>query len=226
MTRMIEEILPWEEIFAKAKYGHRPDIKSGIEASLLEGREFAEQGIASDNADVLDLGCGNGRQLIGLVETGIGSYAGLDPIKKCIKFCNRQLATRISNTRFVHLNVKNRMYNPKGKMLPEEVVLPFDNDSFDSVITGSVFTHLGTRTVSERYLEEIARVLKPGGRLFSSWFRNPPYEISSEESRTVFAEGDIEKMLTKHFETYYSRGGSSGEWWDQWCLYSQLRQDG
>ena len=51
---MIEEILPWEEIFAKAKYGHRPDIKSGIEASLLEGREFAEQGIASDNADVLD----------------------------------------------------------------------------------------------------------------------------------------------------------------------------
>ena len=220
---MIEESLPWEKIFAKAKYGHRPDIKSGIEASLQEGREFVEQGIASDNADVLDLGCGNGRQLIGLVQKGISSYTGLDPIKKCIKFCNRQFASRIPNTRFVHLNVKNKMYNPKGKMLPEEVILPFDSDSFDSVITGSVFTHLGTRAVSERYLEEIARVLKSGGRLFSSWFRNPPYEISSEEYRTVFAECDIEKMLAKHFETYYSRGGSSGEWWDQWCLYSRLR---
>ena len=117
------------------------------------------------------------------------------------------------------------MYN-LGKMLPDEVILPFDNDNFDSVITGSVFTHLGTRAVSERYLEEIARVLKSGGRLFSSWFRNPPYEISSEEYRTVFAECDIEKMLAKHFETYYSRGGSSGEWWDQWCLYSQLRPEG
>ena len=171
---MIEENLPWEKIFAKAKYGHLPDVGKGIEASLLEGREFVEQGVASDNADVLDLGCGNGRQLIGLADTGIRSYTGLDPIKKSIKFCNRQLASRIPNTRFVHLNVKNKMYNPKGKMLPEEAVLPFENDSFDSVITGSVFTHLGTRTVSERYLEEIARVLKPGGRLFSSWFRNPP----------------------------------------------------
>ena len=223
VPKMIEESLPWEKIFAKAKYGHRPDIKSGIEASLQEGREFVEQGIASDNADVLDLGCGNGGQLIGLVQKGISSYTGLDPIKKCIKFCNRQFASRIPNTRFVHLNVKNKMYNPKGKMLPEEVILPFDSDSFDSVITGSVFTHLGTRAVSERYLEEIARVLKSGGRLFSSWFRNPPYEISSEEYRTVFAECDIEKMLAKHFETYYSRGGSSGEWWDQWCLYSRLR---
>ena len=223
VPKMIEESLPWEKIFAKAKYGHRPDIKSGIEASLQEGREFVEQGIASDNADVLDLGCGNGRQLIGLVQKGISSYTGLDPIKKCIKFCNRQFASRIPNTRFVHLNVKNKMYNPKGKMLPEEVILPFDSDSFDSVITGSVFTHLGTRAVSERYLEEIARVLKSGGRLFSSWFRNPPYEISSEEYRTVFAECDIEKMLAKHFETYYSRGGSGGEWWDQWCLYSRLR---
>ena len=90
---MIKESLPWEKIFAKAKYGHRPDIKSGIEASLQEGREFAEQGIASDNADVLDLGCGNGRQLIGLVETGIGSYTGLDPIKKCIKFCSRNFVS-------------------------------------------------------------------------------------------------------------------------------------
>lgn len=220
---MIENRPPWEEIFGKAKHGHLPDVRKGIEASLLEGRELVEQGIASENADVLDLGCGNGRQLIGLVDTGIRSYTGLDPIKKCIKFCNRELASRIPNTQFVHLDVRNRMYNPKGRMLPEEVVLPFENNSFDSVITGSVFTHLGTRMVSERYLEEIARVLKPSGKLFSSWFRNPPYEISAEESRTVFAEGDIQKMISKHFETYYSRGGSSGEWWDQWCLCSRLR---
>jgi len=218
-----EKVLPWREIFSKAKHGHLPDVNKGIEASLLEARELVDQGLASENADVLDLGCGNGRQLIGLVGTGIRSYTGLDPIKKSIKFCSRELASRIPNARFVHLDVRNAMYNPKGRMLPDEVVLPFDDDSFDSVITGSVFTHLGTQIVCERYLDEIARVLKPGGRLFSSWFRNPPYEISFEESRTVFAEGDIEKMLAKHFVTYYSRGGSSGEWWDQWCLCSQLK---
>ncbi len=136
---MIENRLPWEEIFGKAKHGHLPDVRKGIEASLLEGREFAEQGIASDNADVLDLGCGNGRQLIGLVETGIGSYTGLDPIKKCIRFCNRELASRIPNTQFVHLDVRNRMYNPKGRMLPEEVVLHIENNSVVKVNTASVY---------------------------------------------------------------------------------------
>ena len=76
---MIKESLPWEKIFAKAKYGHRPDIKSGIEASLQEGREFAEQGIASDNADVLDLGCGVGVDTLIAAQYTDGLVYGIDP---------------------------------------------------------------------------------------------------------------------------------------------------
>tara|TARA_B000000557_G_scaffold264162_1_gene268684 strand:- start:1348 stop:2082 length:735 start_codon:yes stop_codon:yes gene_type:complete len=218
----LEKNIEWEEILKRATHGHLPDVQAGIDASIDEGRELVEQGIATENADVLDLGCGNGRQLAGLVNTGIRSYTGVDPVIKSIQFCNRELASRIPFARFVHLNVRNRMYNPKGKLSPEKVVLPFENDSFDSVITGSVFTHLGTQMVCKRYLEEIARILKPDGKLFSSWFRDPPFKVCSEEARTVFTENDILRMMAKHFEIYYSRGGSSGEWYDQWCLCSRL----
>ena len=48
---MIENRPPWEEIFGKAKHGHLPDVRNGIEASLLEGRELVEQG------DFLEIFC-------------------------------------------------------------------------------------------------------------------------------------------------------------------------
>jgi SAM-dependent methyltransferase len=210
----------WEEVFSRITHGHAPPAKQSLEASVEEGQEFAESGITNTGGDVLDLGCGNGRQLIGLLDQQLNSYTGLDPVQESIDFCNRELATRIDGCTFVFLDVFNEFYNPVGAMRPEQVVLPFADASFDCVLTGSVFTHLATLEISTRHLTEIARMLKPGGRLFSSWFRNPPNVLSDDSQRTVFPEGDILNILTKDFHIYRSRGGFMGEFHDQWCLFS------
>jgi len=50
--------------------------------------------------------------------------------------------------------------------------LPFDDDAFDVVVSRLVFHHL-PGDVKEQALSEIARVLKPGGRLLIADFASP-----------------------------------------------------
>ncbi len=45
-------------------------------------------------------------------------------------------------------------------------ILPFTDASFDIVITNHVIEHVGTRRAQLRHLQEIARVLKPGGLVY------------------------------------------------------------
>jgi SAM-dependent methyltransferase len=211
----------WSEAFAKATHGHTFPIEAAIEASLTEARDFAENQIIFPGAHVLDLGCGNGRQIVGLIQEKIGSYVGIDPIKESIEFCNREIASHVHGCQFFHIDLFNEFYNPAGKIRPEEFRASFDDHAFDSVITGSVFTHLGTAEICMRYLREISRVLKPHGKLFSSWFRSPPNDLTADRARSVFNEGEILNMVTQYFQIYHSRGGFQGEFHDQWCLYGK-----
>jgi SAM-dependent methyltransferase len=212
--------IAWEDVFSRVTHGHAPPTKESLAASVEEGTEFFARGITFAGADVLDVGCGNGRQLVGLLDQGINSYVGLDPVRESIDFCERELVSRISDCRFVFFDVYNEYYNPTGSMQPENATLPFPDASFDSVLTGSVFTHLGTIDVSTQYINEIARILKPQGKFFSSWFRNPPNQLSDDRQRSVYPEGEILNALTDHFHVYNSRGGFMGEFHDQWCLFS------
>jgi SAM-dependent methyltransferase len=44
--------------------------------------------------------------------------------------------------------------------------LPFDDDSFDFVVSNHVVEHVGRRSAQEHHIGEIARVLRPGGSLY------------------------------------------------------------
>ena len=215
--------IDWESVFSRATHGHLPPVKEALAASVDEGIELLARGLTFPGSDVLDIGCGNGRQLFGLLGQGLNRYVGIDPVRESVEFCARELRSRVDGTEFVFLDVYNEMYNPTGLMLPESVVLPFADASFDGVIAGSVFTHFGTADVSRRYLAEMARVLRPDGKVFCSWFRSPPNELSTDRNRTVFREGEILAMVTDQFRVYESRGGFMGEFHDQWCLYAQRR---
>jgi SAM-dependent methyltransferase len=63
------------------------------------------------------------------------------------------------------------------------VRFPYDDASFDFVFATSVFTHL-LPDAGARYLVESRRVLRPGGRLFATWFLldedAPPTEAALE----------------------------------------------
>jgi ubiquinone/menaquinone biosynthesis C-methylase UbiE len=65
---------------------------------------------------------------------------------------------------------------------PSTYTFPFPDQAFSFVIVTSVFTHMLPDAV-EHYLDEIARVLQPGGTLFATFF------LVNPESRQLMEDG-------------------------------------
>jgi SAM-dependent methyltransferase len=88
---------------------------------------------------VLDLGCGERRQLESLVARGCRAV-GIDPCPEAVSRCRAR-----------GLNV----VQGRGE------ALPFDDESFDAVVSRVVLPYTDER----RVVAEIARVLRPGGQV-------------------------------------------------------------
>src|SRR5690606_15540262 len=98
------------------------------------------------NGDLLEVGCGEGRGVEVLLN-GVNSYHGLDKIPEVID----QLKNKFPNVAF------------------EQAVIPpfvtIDSDKFDTVVSFQVIEHIQDDRL---FLQEIYRVLKPGGRAIIS----------------------------------------------------------
>lgn len=153
----------------------------------LRDRLIQDHGFDPDT-DFLDIGCGVGRVAVALVPTlETGSYHGFDIVPAGIGWCKRAITSRHPNFSFELADVRNRQYNPDGKVSASEYVFPYESEMFDLALASSVFTHMrpdGTR----RYLAETARVLRPGGRLVCEFFLLDPVAVTLlAEGRTAFA---------------------------------------
>lgn len=127
-------------------------------------------GLRPDNK-VLDVGCGLGRMAVPLTDylSAGGEYWGFDIVKSAVDWCTSHITRKFSHFHFLHSDVYNRHYNPKGSIGVDEFKFPFNNASFDFVLLTSVFTHMLPGGV-ENYLAEISRVLRPGGTCFMTFF--------------------------------------------------------
>ncbi len=134
---------------------------------------------------VLDVGCGPGRVARVLTQylSEGGSYEGFDVVPAAIDWCQRTIAARHPNFRFTHVDIRNQSYNPQGAIEPAEFVFPYPDEDVDFAFLISVFTHMLPEDM-ERYLREIQRVLRPGGRCLMTFFLlNPASEAAIDEGR-------------------------------------------
>jgi SAM-dependent methyltransferase len=135
------------------------------------GRLRERAGLVPTSA-VLDIGCGAGRVAAALtryLDPASGSYEGFDIVPESIKWCSRAIGKRHPNFHFQVADLHNAQYNPKGSQRADEYVFPYPDESFDVAIATSLFTHLRPFE-GQRYLDEACRVLRPGGRLLTTWF--------------------------------------------------------
>jgi SAM-dependent methyltransferase len=132
---------------------------------------FIDPGQLQRDDDVLDIGCGIGRMAIPLTKylSSAGSYQGLDIRPAAIRWCRDHITARHPNFRFDCVELSNTLYARRAAGDPAQFEFPYPTGSFDFVIATSLFTHMLPSGTSN-YLEEINRVLRPGGRAFTTWF--------------------------------------------------------
>lgn len=207
----------WVEILKNAPYGIIPGTAEEI---LDQGKKILRylcaQEIIKDGDHVLDLGCGKGRMAIALSSMNV-RYDGIDIVTSCIDFC-RRVFSDCPNFLFKLLNVRNRKYRKYALWSPRRVRFPYPDETFDTVIAISVFTHIGDERVRDRYLAEMYRVLKKGGQAYVTWFKSPPNDCCNDDERTVFTETDIRHAVRK-FEIIDVQGCMTKNWHDQWMMH-------
>lgn len=118
---------------------------------------------------VLDFGCGCGRIARQLIQQRArpDRYVGIDLHPGMTRWCSQNLAPVAPGFDFLHHDVGNRGFNPGDK--PSVAPFPAGDDEFTLVIAHSVFTHL-VQEQAVHYLREVARVLRPDGVFYATWF--------------------------------------------------------
>lgn len=105
----------------------------------------------SKDCKILDVVCGYGRTLNELAEAGFADLTGIDSAENMIKRGLRE---------YPKLNL---VANPDG-------VIPFKDNSFDAVILFGVLTCVPDNESQKELLNNIKKVLKPGGVIYINDF--------------------------------------------------------
>lgn len=212
----------WADVCEQISAGYVPD--SGKRSTFASGQEYRRLylqplkdavSLWHDGAVVVDIGSGNGRLAMVLCEEPI-TYHGLEIIKGSVEFCRMAFRDHL-NFHFHHLDIHNGHYNGRGAMQPESATFPLPDESADLVLASSLFSHLTPLAAVSRYLSEVHRILKPGGKFYSTWYRSPPNDVSSGEVRTVYPEEAIRAALAG-FRWILDEEGTTRGRGDQWRI--------
>lgn len=152
-------------------------------------QQMVELGGLKKNHHVLDVGCGIGRLALPLSRylSAEGSYEGFDVVKSGISWCNKNITSQFPNFNFIHIDLKNDLYNLETEVQAKNFIFPYQNNEFDFSFLTSVFTHMMLED-TEAYLKQIHRVLKKGGICFTTFF------IMNEENQQLMNANDVLKF--------------------------------
>jgi cyclopropane fatty-acyl-phospholipid synthase-like methyltransferase len=175
--------VPTRETFTSAYSGQAPWDIGRPQKALVE---VANQVTGS----ILDVGCGTGEHALFFARRG-HKVLGIDYLEEPIKRAKEKADDRGL---------------PVGFLVMDALVLLELPEMFDTAIDSGLF-HVFSNEDRRRYVEGLASVLKPGGRLFLLCFSDKepgthgPRRISKKELRRAFAEGwEIESIQAESFE--------------------------
>ena len=168
---------------------------------------------------MLDLGCGEGRHIFGLMEKFPDlKCIGLDPHIESL------------DKAFEGLKFLESISNSKTNFLSGSAYsLPFSDDSFDLVVCSEVLEHLHDYKDA---IKEINRVLKPGGQFLASvpaefpekicWLLSEAYQNQPGGHLRIFKKNELIKEVAEHNFTFESsqrfHSIHSAYWWLR-CLF-------
>lgn len=148
----------------------------------------------SNNQRILDLGCGRGFYL------------------KAINQLNPELKLTGLDINPEYLNAaKETIDSPRIKFIKGDATnLPFENNSFDQIIASEILEHIKE---DERVIEEVYRVLKPGGKVI----------ITVPNKNYPFLWDPVNWTLEKLFKTHVPSNiwWLAGIWADHQRLYTE-----
>lgn len=106
---------------------------------------------------LLDLGCGTGRLSKFIVPILGRNYHGFDINSKYIEYCDRTYSGN-----FICCDVQHEEFNHDGLVEPSLMTIPYEDNSFDVVVSFGVLNHLRLDSTI-RCISESHRILKRGG---------------------------------------------------------------
>ncbi len=139
-----------------------------VESAQREVHKLVEHCGLNSKSRILEIGCASGRLPVGLMSTdqSIERYVGIDVDVEAVRWCERWIASEHSKFQFVHIDVHNERYNPKGAIhLDDRFRFEVADQSCDIIYLYSVFTHMEIDDVKV-YLREFKRILAPAGKVF------------------------------------------------------------
>jgi tellurite methyltransferase len=170
------------------------DIDIYLFDQLLKGRINASMRL-------LDAGCGNGRNLVYFLGNGYQTFA-VDADARAIHYVRelaRQLAPGLATENF---------------LIAEVAEMPFADEEFDLVISSAVLHFAKDESHFNRMLDEMWRLLKPGGMFFArlaSSIGIETYIRKSYERRFWLPDG-TERFLVDEAMLHKASERLKGKW--------------
>ena len=179
LDRLLELSQKFYQTFAQQFSDTRQRLQPGVKQIIAQ---------LPKNANILDLGCGNGELWLSLKQSGYrGHYVGLDNSRELLLIANKREGDSIQSPMSESENSKPNRYshkyaqNAQTKFLQVDLSSPnwsanIPNSPFDFVLAFAVLHHLPGEDLRQGVLHQVHKLLDPVGTfIHSEWqFLNSP----------------------------------------------------